>query len=280
MKLLLTGLSLASDKNLNYIHPAVRLLNAAGMLGNEEEIRVVPYLLNLLALKLLLHEEGIEEVVKNYMDWYIRRLNYPDRFGLTGTIYDYLIKDGRETALEGYDSVDSYSATFLILTYLYVIKSGDIDFFKNKIEDLKNIAYTIVYLQDKDGLVKALPNQEVKYLVDNVEDIYGLTLFSCSLLFLGDSSWEYYLETARSIKKSVERELYDPVNNKVAWAKDKVLHWAGSELYPDTYARVVFSVFKGGRVRKGQSLKLDFYQRSLLEIIELLNTLPCLRLIY
>lgn len=240
-----------------FAHPVLSILNNS---------YAIPYFVNLTAINLLSDDANLPKV-KSYIMWYLNHLNYPDKYGLTGTIYDYYITSDVESSLESYDSADSYSATFLFLVYLYVQKSGDYNLVKENLQKLKDIAYVIAYLQDSDGLVKALPNINLKYLVDNIENICGLRTFSLLLRELGDHDWRYYFIISHNIENSVMKELIR--RGRIAWAKlDDYLYIAGdSVVYPDIYAKAVFYSFVGKPIPKGWYNRFDYFQKTVISVV-------------
>ncbi len=196
-------------------------------------VRVVsPYTVNVYALHLLNEDHpGNRALVKAYLDWYLRHLNYPDRWGLTGTIYDYRIQyragaRPRETPLRTYDSADAYAGTFLLLFSSYVLKSRDRAFMEEHIGRLKDVAYVIVRLVDPDdGLTVALPGKKTKYLMDNAEAYAGLLYFT-RLLALNVSSpgdkrdLRYYRAFDTRLKQGILAGFYNADKGYFYWAID------------------------------------------------------------
>ncbi len=136
----------------SFSHPVLDILNNP---------YVVPYFVNLTAIDLLPQDP---KGVKRYIEWYLRHLNYPDMYGLTGTIYDYYITETSEVPAYTYDSADSYAATFLFLVFLYTEITDDYQLIIDNLQRLKDIAYVIAYLPDTDGLVKAVPHLNLSIL--------------------------------------------------------------------------------------------------------------------
>jgi hypothetical protein len=241
----------------SFSHPVLDILN---------NHYTVPYLVNLTAIDLLPQDP---ERVKRYIEWYLRHLNYPDRYGLTGTIYDYYITGTSEVPAYTYDSADSYAATFLFLTFLYTEETGDYQLIRDNLQKLKDIAYVIAYLQDTDGLTKALPHLNLKYLVDNVESVCGLRAFSLLLRKLKDPDWHYYFTLSRNVESSVMRNLVR--GEQIAWAKlDNELFIANdSTVYPDIYAKAVFYTFVGRPVTGEWLRKFDYFQKTAIKMVKM-----------
>jgi hypothetical protein len=241
----------------SFSHPALDILN---------NNYVVPYFVNLVAMDVLPQDP---ERVKRYMEWYLTHLNYPDKYGLTGTIYDYYITENSETPTYKYDSADSYAANFLFLTYLYTERTGDYRFIRDNLQKLKDMAYVIAYLQDRDGLVKAVPNLNVKYLVDNIEDICGLRAFSLLLWRLKDPDWYYYFTISQNVESSVMRNL--EVRGQIAWAKldDQLFIANDTTIYPDIYAKAVFYSFIGRTIPNEWLSNFDNFQRDAIKMVKM-----------
>jgi len=241
----------------SFSHPALDILSSP---------YVVPYFVNLVAMDLLPQDPGR---VKRYMEWYLGHLNYPDIYGLTGTIYDYYITESSETPAYTYDSADSYAATFLFLTFLYTEKTGDYQFVRDNLQKLKEVAYVIAYLQDRDGLVKAVPHLNLKYLVDNIEDICGLRAFSLLLWKLKDPNWHYYSILSHNVESSVMRNLR--WRGQIAWAKfnDEIFVADDSTVYPDLYAKAVFYAFVGRPVPDEWLSNFDYFQKTVIKMVKM-----------
>ncbi|HOW89706.1 MAG TPA: hypothetical protein PL037_05435 [Elusimicrobiales bacterium] len=199
-----------------------------------------PYINNILALGLLEKGEGVPEA-REYILWYLGRLNYPDKHGVTGSIYDQCIgEDGRESAEGNYDSVDSYAATFLLLLDKYVSAAGDTGLVTANWEKIKDVAFTIVYLQDKDGLVRALPDGDGKYLMDNCECYGGLLAFGRLSEAAGYGRDPYYEAAAEGIKAGIMANFYEPESGRFSWgmAGGVKSRYASGVFYPDALAQV------------------------------------------
>jgi hypothetical protein len=242
--------------NISFSHPVLDIINNP---------YAVPYFLNLTAMDLLSSDP---EKVKNYIRWYLDHLNYPDKYGLTGTIYDYYITENSEVPLYTYDSADAYAATFLFLIYLYAEKTNDYQLVKENLQKLKDVAYVIAYLQDQDGLIKALPNANLKYLVDNIECVCGLRAFSLLLWKLKDPDWSYYFTISHNVESSVMKNL--TWRNQVAWAKldDKLFIAGNSVVYPDLYAKAVFYSFLGRTIPDEWVSRFDHFQRTVMHMVK------------
>jgi len=228
-------------------HPALTIWGEFQSFAKNEVVTIIPYSIDLMALDLLSHNKKTA-VVRDYIEWHLTHLNYPDMHGFTGSIYDWTIDpNGKQWPLEQYDSVDSYSALLLILVERYMNKTGDQDFVRKYKQKLLDVAYTIVALQDEDGLTWAIPNLKVKYLMDNCEAYGGLKAFDRIATQL---SWQkettYYSNHAESIANGIRRYLYN--------RETKTFHWAllpegpslstWTKFYPDAYAQI-FPVYYG-----------------------------------
>ncbi len=199
-----------------------------------------PYLNNILGIYLLGEKSGSAEIGR-YIQWYCDRLNYPDKHGVTGSIYDYYIAgDGSETAGTTYDSVDSYAATFLLMAARYYAVTGDAALIRKNWAKIKDVAFTIAYLQDKDGLVRALPASDQKYLMDNCECYGGLLAYQDLSEKLGYGRDPYYETVAASIKRGITEVLYNAERGFFHWGISGGVKspYSPGVLYPDALSQI------------------------------------------
>ncbi len=190
---------------------ATQQLPDGAMLYTSTEIE--PYFANLAAIGWLEDETRIPQV-EAWMSWYIAHLNWPDRWGEYGTVYDYSVAGITETSLNTFDSADSYAATFLSLaeTLWNTGDAGAQSFIKDTIGqyNLKVIGNVITNLQQRNGLVYAMPTHQVEYLMDNSEDYRGLMDFA----HLAAQAWgdtaaaSWYTAHARAIQAGIQGILY------------------------------------------------------------------------
>ena len=110
------------------------------------------------------------------MNWYVTHLNVHDRWGLSGTIYDYRYAHGIETSQRRADSVDSYAATFFTLARtLYDTRDAGSQAYVVSIRPhLEEMAAMLPHVTQRDGMTIALPDYPVAYLMDNSEVYRGL----------------------------------------------------------------------------------------------------------
>ena len=263
MHLLLLSLFLS----MCFSHPPIKIYHLAGCRKDPQYI--IPYFTNIYAFELI--SKGYLEEVREYILWYIKNLNYPDRFGLTGTIYDFSVEDGYLVPIGDYDSADSYAATFLILIYQYYKISEDVKLIEDYKGILKDIAYLILSLMDsKDGLIRAKPNINIKYLMDNIEAYFGLLYFSKLLRELNDPDWLYYYRHASDLKINIQKGFKE--ENILYWAiEDAFKHKVEIEReYPDSLANLFWNVFEGKRVKNVKNLTCE--QKKVLKMLTKLNS--------
>lgn len=243
--LLLSGRAHCADSSVK--NPALKLMSFyAGEITDSRTIN--PYILNIFAIYEIHKKRHIGEV-KQYILWYFDHLNYPDKDGLTGTIYDYEInKAGKEISTNDYDSVDGYAGTFLCLLNLYHRKTGDSTFINKHWEKIKDIAYLIPYLQGEDGLSRALlkSKDNAKYLMDNCEAFAGIKSFNELAARTGRAGNPFYLETEVNLKNGVLKMMFNVSMNNFYWAiDDKAKHASDwSKIYPDAIAQI-FPIYFG-----------------------------------
>jgi len=231
-----------------------------------DETKVVsPYITSVYAINLLEHGEHISEV-RHFILWYITHLNRSDIYGVSGSIYDYLVdpKTKKEKSLQKYDSADGYAGMFLYLLRRYYEISGDKKLITEVYPDLKDIVYLIYYLRDpEDSLTRALPKKgyRTKYLMDNVESWIGVDayIFLSEVLEKGkEEEVEAYKVFRSELKYSIVKQLYDPKNGLFHWAKegDEVSKSTETKFYPDLFAQIHLLAFFGEEIDMKKSALL------------------------
>jgi len=161
-------------------------------------------------------------------------------------MYDYVIsKSGHsERSAKTYDSADSYAATYLTMIYEYYKKTKDIKTINYIFPRLKDVAYIIPYLQDSNnGLIKALPNKDEEYLMDNCEDYEGIKSYLAILKITGNKfgkEYNRYRDIKKSIKNAIIKNLFNHRRHNFDWAiirgKKRYSKW--SVYYPDAFAQL------------------------------------------
>lgn len=201
---------------------------------------VIPYEINLYGTYVF-HNSLNWRDVEQYILWYFDHLNYPDKHGLTGSIYDYTLDGmGRETSTETYDSVDAYAATFIMLLHAYYQKVGNRKILNYYRKEIKDVAYLMIYLKDNDGLTRAVPYQDAKYLMDNCEVYAGLKAYIALAKELAWPIPNTYRIAMDEIRQAIQEKLYDPSSGKYHWALyGNTVHPAyWQHFYPDALAQL------------------------------------------
>ena len=200
---------------------------------------VEPYRTSILALNELENDRHIDQV-KNFLIWYFEKLNYPDRYGLNATVYDYVLNDDWETPTYAYDSIDGYSGLFLHLLCRYTEKTGDTSLAEKYWDDVVAIAKTIAILQEGDGLTIALVTTDQKYLADNCESYGGITAYLKLRNILGKSRSISYEKIKENIKNGILVYLYDKKNDIFSYVIEdgEVADTAWDRYYPDAYGQL------------------------------------------
>jgi len=179
------------------------------------ENRVMPYFSNFAAMGLLARPQYAPEV-KLWMDWYFAHMNFPDRNGVEGTIYDYIITmpAGTEEIMmsggkEHFDSIDSYASTFLVLLKKYYQVTGNDDYLIDNRENIEIIADVMVSVQQSDGLTWAITDYKVKYLMDNAEVYEGFEAIEWITrnVYNDKDKADYWEECKNAVADGVENKL-------------------------------------------------------------------------
>ncbi len=186
------------QKNFNAVSQYVSQFSQAdgAILYAPNEIE--PYYANIAAIGMTKDPARMPQVTA-WMKWYINHLNWPDKWGLYGTMYDYNVNNGAESATQNADSTDSYAATFLSLVW-NAWQSADAtarSYILGLSYQLDVIGGVLIQTQQSDGLTWAKPNYQIKYLMDNCEAYRGLRdLASIFQNAFGDTTKAAYYNAA------------------------------------------------------------------------------------
>lgn len=149
---------------------------------------IEPYFANLAALGLVSYPPAWPRV-KARLGWYLSHLNTNDKWGLSGTMYDYTVPGdgGPEAPTNDADSTDSYAATLLSLARDYY-EQGDAAaraYVASQRTAIEEVAGVIAATQQGDGMTWAKPDYPFEYLMDNCEVYRGLI----DLAWLETNAW-------------------------------------------------------------------------------------------
>ncbi len=208
---------------------------------------ISPYYANIAAIGMTKDPNRMPQVVA-WMNWYINHLNWPDKWGLYGTTYDYTVSNGVAIPTQNADSTDSYAATFLTLAW-NAWESGDANarsYIAGLSYQLDVIGGVLILTQQSDGLTWAKPDYQIKYLMDNCEAYRGLRdLASLYQNAFGDTAKAAYYNAAAD--KMLNGILGMWLNGKWAVYKDALGRLAAPNMgtwYADASAQV-FPVLMG-----------------------------------
>jgi len=235
-------------------HPALRIL-AIYAPAQEDPAWVSPYIVNLMALDQLA-KTGPDRLLESYIDWYFGRLNYPDKYGCTGSIYDRMVgRDGSEKSLAECDSLDSYAATFLMLLERFWRQGGGDRAIKRHRRELRDIAYLILYLQQENGLSLALPDRSEQYLMDNCECLGGLVAYARLAETFDPAMADTYRLRAEKLRADIRRLFFNQARREYAWEIDNgKAHGSNwQRFYPDAYAQLFPILYGATRDRAERS---------------------------
>jgi hypothetical protein len=207
-----------------------------------------PYFGNIAAIGMTKDPNRMPQVV-SWMNWYVSHLNWPDKWGMYGTTYNWNVNsNGTEVSTQAADSTDSYAATFLSVVW-NAWKSGNAgarSYIAGLSYQLDVIGGVIIQTQQSDGLTWAKPDYQIKYLMDNCEAYRGLRdLASTYQYAFGDTAKAaYYNKAADSMLNGI---LSMWLNGKWAVYKDGIGRLAAPNMgtwYADASAQV-FPVLMG-----------------------------------
>jgi len=192
---------------------------------------VIPEQVNILAIDLLRRQASVPEC-KNYIQWVLNHTSSGDRWGISGTIYDYRVfRSGEEESLQEYEAADSQAASFILLIREYFRRTGFRMMIEGNQEKIRDIAFLLAHLQDEDGLTRIRPDSDRKLLRNNC-----LVYAACGA----------FMELSREFQWNLE-SFYEEVREGVGDAIMEKL------LVPDS-GEFIQAVEKGGGARPDWSV--------------------------
>jgi hypothetical protein len=205
--------------------------DGALLYGRPLPTTINPYMSNIAAIALAKDGARLGQV-QAWMKWVIAHLNYNDKWGMSGTIYDWNIDaNGNEASTGDADSTDSYAATFMSLAW-NLWKSGD----ANSQAYLKSISYqldliggVLAQTMQGDGLTWAKPDYLIKYTMDNCEVYRGLKDLADLFNAMGDTTKGSYYASLASQNLNGINTLW--MSNQGLWAVYK--DWYGNDMAPN-----------------------------------------------
>jgi hypothetical protein len=159
--------------------------------------QIDPYFANIAAIGMTKDPNRMPQVLA-WMNWYVNHLNWPDKWGLYGTTYNYTVSNGVETSTNDADSTDSYASTFLTLAW-NAWENGDSNaraYITSLSYQLDVIGGVLIQTQQSDGLTWAKPDYQIKYLMDNCEGYRGLRDLASLFQAMGSSDKASYYTAA------------------------------------------------------------------------------------
>lgn len=169
--------------------------------------QIDPYFSNIAAIGMTKDLNRMPQV-RAWINWYINHLNWPDKWGMYGTTYNWNVSsNGTETPANEADSTDSYAATFLTLVW-NAWQTGDAQtrsLIAGLSYQLDTIGGVLIKTQQSDGLTWAKPDYQIKYLMDNCEAYRGLRdLASLFQNAFGDAAKaSYYTNAANAMQNGI-----------------------------------------------------------------------------
>ncbi len=186
--------------------------------------QINPYFANIAAIGAV--HGGVDLInVQQWMQWYVAHSSAPNPWSLPGAITDYNVaSNGALSSTGSADSVDSYAATFISLAAA-ASREGTPQlraYVAGLHTNIELIASVIDAVTDSDGLTWALPNNQVKYLMDASEVYHGLVdLAYLRSQVYGDVTGSMRASAhALQVQASIETELWSPTLNEFSVSLD------------------------------------------------------------
>ena len=194
--------------------------------------QVEPYYANIAAIGAV--HAGVDLAsVQQWMQWYVTRSKDPNPWSISGAITDYNVAaNGTLESAGEADSVDSYAATFISLAAT-AWREGDAPlraYVTGLQTDIDRIASAIDAVTDVDGLTWALPDYQLKYVMDNSEVYRGLVdLAALRTQVFGDVAGGMSAAAhALQIQTAIQGEYWKPSRGAFALALDA----SGNKIWP------------------------------------------------
>ena len=253
---------------------------SGSILLSTDRSAINPYFSNLAVWALLKTLPNRHEIARKWMNWYLEHLNRPGFSGVPGSIYDFLVSDGREMNLGTCDSFDSYGGTFLMVIAEYWKVTQDRDWVRARIPDILLIIEAMRASVGEHGLTFARPDSRVAYLMDNVEVWRGMEDVSFLLKAFGNEKEAGEAKRfAKQLRQAIELRLWSkPLKRYLAF--DGSATPAQSSFYPDGIALIwpiifdlpearsrrqfLWNDFKKVWGKRWQDASVDFFSWSLL----------------
>lgn len=238
--------------------PRVSLLADGAVVDDSDSTRINPYFANLGVVGWTKDPNHYTNV-KNYMEWYWAKVNWPDKFGIFGSINDFGVSStGAETSVPDPDasgnhhpdSTDAYAGTFLSLAYNYY-QTGDAgaQSYITSIQPpnssrLDYVGEVIVHTKQSSGnnLTWARPDNNIEYLINNCEAYRGLRDVASLYTTYGlTSQASFYAAHADQMQNGIQTALWNAANNNYFWyttdsGTSGTVNW--NTWYPDSVSQV------------------------------------------
>lgn len=221
---------------------------------------VNPYFSSMAAYSLLLGNTFYSDDVYEYMDWLFTQLNtsLEDPYLVDGTLSNIQITQENGQLIEekfDYDSVDSYTALFIILLdYAYETYPRN-DFYQTNDASIIRLFNALLSTRIDNGLSVVSVGNKTQYTMDNVEVNYALKKGINLLNHLLEQSNNLELKTIQiqleewleENTKAIETILWNPNQQKYRIAIDEngneVEFESWDNFYPDAMAQLFPLVF-------------------------------------
>jgi hypothetical protein len=225
-------------------HPAARL--GRHYIDMDACFFLLAYNFDYMAIDALRTNRYVDEA-KAFLLWSMSRLNDSDRFGLSGTIYDYIVCcDGREISTLQYEAADSTVAQLLLLWAEYLRRTGDRATVAQYAGKIRQAARLLLDLQDGDGLIVAMNWHETKYLMDDAEDYGGLQAFLEIGARMGWRDLDDFRKAAATLRRAIMQHLFDSDRGlfyaELDGTQKAPSHW--ETYYPDALAQIFPVIFQ------------------------------------
>jgi hypothetical protein len=201
----------------------------------------------------LTNDPNYAAAARRFIEFWLAHQNHqPDRFGVTGTMYDqdYWRDDGGtlephvydkssppNTGGPGYDAADADPPIIAITAARYVRATHDLALLQSHADGWLLIERAMTAMLDRDGLTWAHPKYRIKYLMDAVEVQVGFGALADIWRALGDEANAARNQKLADQVKAGIASLWSNKTGCYDWNRDEVgaqqaCDWRN--VYPDT----------------------------------------------
>lgn len=121
---------------------------------------------------------GLKDIVENYINWHLNNLTTITDLDGAISDWEYTLTNGvitSSTCKDYFDSVNTYSAYFLILVDRYLTAyPASLDFILSRFDNINRVSNSLLSVFIETGLTISKPGNAFKHLIDNTQIYDGI----------------------------------------------------------------------------------------------------------